>query len=289
MGLEDNARAALWARYPGAIIDTRSNSITDSRTGATVKEVDTNISSDPNTGIKQKMLCIRNFGDSSEILSIASNVDTFFGDMDLITLEVKSPNQPHSISSNDMVYSPKLIIYTNKLHISLEKIDAAFSMFNIKVEIMDESQLHGSLFISYGGPDEDAAKIINQSLKGYGIKTWFFPDDSLPGQKLHRMMYDGVNDHDSVLLICSKDSLTRNGVMNEIERVLEREAQEGGQDILIPITVDKYIFDEWKPERRDIAAQVKSRVITLVVPETETYEKEVKKIADSLKKNYVWN
>lgn len=123
---------------------------------------------------------------------------------------------------------------------------------------MDSSK---SLFISYGEPDKEDARKINAYLKRKGIRTWFFEDDALPGEKLHRVMHVGVNTHDRVLLLCSEASLSRPGVMNEIERVLEREAKEGGSDILIPLALDHYVYKDWAPSRLDIAAQVRSRVI----------------------------
>lgn len=120
---------------------------------------------------------------------------------------------------------------------------------------------YDSVFISYGGRDEPVATYINNYLKQNGIRTWFFPQDAHPGQKLHRVMSDGVNSHDRVLLICSKSSLSRYGVLNEIERALEREAREGGADILIPVAIDNYVFTMWKPARMDVAEQLRSRVI----------------------------
>jgi hypothetical protein len=94
-------------------------------------------------------------------------------------------------------------------------------------------------------------------------------------------MFEGVNLHDRVLLICSKSSLNRNGVLNEIERVLEREAKEGGSEILIPITIDDFVFDKWKPDRSDIAEQIKARVITSF-PDEVTSDKEFKVCAEKL-------
>jgi hypothetical protein len=32
---------------------------------------------------------------------------------------------------------------------------------------------------------------INSTLKAGGVKTWFFPEDNLPGEKLHRVMNEG--------------------------------------------------------------------------------------------------
>jgi TIR domain/Pentapeptide repeats (8 copies) len=124
------------------------------------------------------------------------------------------------------------------------------------------AEVFRTLFFSYGGPDEQIASVINNSLKSRGIKTWFFPDDALPGQKLHRVMHEGVNHHERVLLICSERSLQRPGVLNELERVFEREAREGGSDILIPVTLDDFVFGDWAPARPDVAAQVRSRVVT---------------------------
>ncbi|HAS8529054.1 TPA: toll/interleukin-1 receptor domain-containing protein [Vibrio vulnificus] len=143
--------------------------------------------------------------------------------------------------------------------------------------------MYKSIFISYGGPDEDSVSMLNKKLKTVGVTTWFFPNDSIPGQKLHRMMHEGVNKHDKVLLVCSKCSLTRAGVLNEIERVLEREAKEGGSDILIPVTLDQYVFDGWKPDRTDIADQLKSRVIINVDPTDDNYDLSIEKLVKALK------
>jgi hypothetical protein len=62
-------------------------------------------------------------------------------------------------------------------------------------------------------------------------------------------------------LLCSKNSLTRSGVLNELERVLEREAREGGTSILLPVRLDDFVLGSWAPDREDLAQQVRSRVI----------------------------
>jgi hypothetical protein len=146
--------------------------------------------------------------------------------------------------------------------------------------------LHQSLFVSYGGPDARIATEINAFLKARGVKTWFFPDDALPGQKLHRMMQQGIDSHDRILLVCSKSSLSRNGVLNELERVLEKEAELGGADLLIPVTVDDHVFSEWHPERPDVAKQVRSRVIT-TIPDPDddrvTFDAAMTKVVAALK------
>jgi hypothetical protein len=93
-----------------------------------------------------------------------------------------------------------------------------------------------STFISYGGPDTAFAQQLNDALLRNGVATFFFAKDAIPGTMLHRLMRDGVNDHDRVILICSEASLHRTGVLNEIKQTLAREARDGGKEYLIPIT-----------------------------------------------------
>lgn len=117
-----------------------------------------------------------------------------------------------------------------------------------------------STFISYGGPDEKFARRLNSDLEKNGVVTFFFPFDAPFGEKLHATMRR-VDDYDRVVLICSRDSLHRQGVQNEIEKVLEREAREGGASLLIPIAIDDYIFTEWIPTKPYLKQELLGRVV----------------------------
>ena len=183
-----------------------------------------------------------------------------------------------------MIFSPRLTLYTNEQCVPIQNIINSFNSEAILIDVVNESDMYKTLFISYGGSDKENAIKIKNSLKSKGIKTWFFPDDALPGDKLHRVMHDGVNNHDRVLLICSEQSLSRTGVLNEIERVLEREANEGGQDILIPITIDSYVYRDWASERKDIASQIRNRVISKVDVNSDEFEDQIDKIVRVLRK-----
>jgi hypothetical protein len=144
---------------------------------------------------------------------------------------------------------------------------------------------YSSVFISYGSPDEAFAERLNRELRSRGVKTFFFRHSALPGQRLHRLMSDGVNEHDRVVLICSKDSLNRAGVLNEIEQVLAREAREGGSEILIPLRLDDYVFS-WKPTKEDIARQIRDRVIpdfACAVSDTPAFDACIFKLLAALK------
>jgi hypothetical protein len=74
-------------------------------------------------------------------------------------------------------------------------------------------------------------------------------------------MRRGVNDHDRVILICSESSLQRPGVLNELTETLAREARDGGNEYLIPVRLDDYVFSSWAPAREDLAQTVRDRVI----------------------------
>ncbi|WP_165373735.1 MULTISPECIES: toll/interleukin-1 receptor domain-containing protein [Sorangium] len=134
-------------------------------------------------------------------------------------------------------------------------VDCALSL---KTDVFKMLQ---STFISYGAPDERFARKLYEALHRNGVTTFFFPEHAEPGEKLHRMMREGVNEHDRVILICSKDSLDRKGVLNELEEILTREARDGGASYLIPIRLDDYVFTGWKPKNADVAQAVRDRVV----------------------------
>jgi hypothetical protein len=118
-----------------------------------------------------------------------------------------------------------------------------------------------STFISYGSPDEPFARKLYEALHRNGVTTFFFAEHAVPGDKLHRMMRKGVNEHDRVILVCSKASLDRKGVLNEIEETLARESRDGGAAYLIPIRLDGYVFSGWAPPNPDTAQSVRDRVV----------------------------
>ena len=118
-----------------------------------------------------------------------------------------------------------------------------------------------STFISYGAPDEKFAIALRDELHKNGVTTFLFRDNAVPGEKLHRMMRDGVNNYDRVILICSEASLVRTGVLNEIEETLQREARDGGASYLVPIRLDDYVFTGWNPPNKEAAQAVLDRVV----------------------------
>jgi hypothetical protein len=285
--LHKNAIAFLQKRFPTALVLNSESSFFDTN-GKIILKIYPMIAQDMQSGIKQRAIAVENLGSHGEIPAIARSMDKLFQELDG-SVYVKMGNtinpRGHEIDTNQMAYAPRIVLYTNKLFVPIEQVINAFSEVNALIDVVEESEMHKTLFISYGGPDEESVSIINGKLKSKGVQTWFFPIDALPGEKLHRMMHDGVNKHDRVLLVCSEQSLTRPGVLNEIERVLEREAKEGGSSILIPISLDDFVYGDWAPERTDIADQVRTRVITKIdIGDDQKLENQIGKIVKVLQK-----
>jgi hypothetical protein len=157
----------------------------------------------------------------------------------------------------------KLITYDNTSQIRGIARDFLLRGFDAFSEIIapDARDTYHSVFLIYGGPDESVARRFYETFSRWGIACFFFPESAEPGKRLHRTMYDGINDHDRVVLLCSRSSLERPGVLNEIERLLSREASEGGTELVIPVALDDHVFTTWEPSRGDLAAQMRERVV----------------------------
>lgn len=282
-----NAVAFLQKRFPVAPV-LNSESIFSDVDGNEVFRIWPMIAQDSQSGMKQRAIAIEHLGSKNEVYAVAQSMDEIFSELDSsVYVKMGNPLKPtgHEIDTNQMIFAPRVVLYTNKLCIPTEAVIQAFNSANALIDIVDESEMHKTLFISYGGPDELAVREINRKIKSKGIQTWFFPDDARPGDKLHRMMHDGVNNHDRVLLVCSKESITRPGVLNEIERVLEREAKEGGSEILLPITLDDFVYGDWAPNRADIADQIRSRVIIKLEIGSDHIDSSIEKLAKVLRSN----
>lgn len=149
------------------------------------------------------------------------------------------------------------------------------------------SRMMQSTFISYGHPDADFARKLYEALHANGVKVFFFPEHAVPGKRLHRVMREGVNQHDRVVLVCSQASLTRPGVLNEIEETLAREAREGGESYLLPIRLDDYVFSGWAPSRPDLAQAIRDRVVadfTGTVTDDNAFNSALVKLLAALKR-----
>ena len=118
-----------------------------------------------------------------------------------------------------------------------------------------------STFISYGGPDEPFARRVYDALKRMGVTVFFFPETARLGERIDSEVFKQLQQHDRVLLICSKNSLTRPGVVHEIRETFDREARDGGASYILPITLDDYVFGEFREFQPEIAERLCRRII----------------------------
>ena len=66
----------------------------------------------------------------------------------------------------------------------------------------------------------------------------------------------GIRHYDKLVVICSKHSLESPPVIREIERALQKEDREH-RNVLFPIRIDDYLFDEWDhPRKADVVSKV---------------------------------
>ena len=149
---------------------------------------------------------------------------------------------------------------------------------------LSDRQTYDSVFLSYGGPDEPFARKLFLALQERGVEVFFFPESATPGQRLHRTMSESIHEYDRILLICSRSSVIRPGVLNELEQVLSREAREGGTELLMPVIIDDFVFNEWAPSRADLRRQVQDRVAADFRNATDDAEfaKQMNRVLDAL-------
>lgn len=136
------------------------------------------------------------------------------------------------------------------------------------------------VFISYGTPDEPFARRLHTALQHLGIDTFFFPKTATPGSPIDQVVRDAIHDCDHLILVSSRASLDRNGVLAEITELLAREMREGGTRRLIPARLDDYVLREWSPERPDMARSVRDRVMIDFSGALHNYEIWDQKIAE---------
>lgn len=88
-------------------------------------------------------------------------------------------------------------------------------------------------FICYGEPDLSFARKLNTGLNNKGIATWMYVMDYTPGQRTWREIIDNRRISHKFLVICSIASLSRSGVLKEIEQQVDEDLEK-----IVPISID---------------------------------------------------
>jgi hypothetical protein len=113
-----------------------------------------------------------------------------------------------------------------------------------------------SCFISHSSKDKRFCERFYADLQANGVRVWYFPEDAKWGEPVWGEIDRSIKVYDKLIIVCSKNALTSVPVQREIERALNREDKEH-KNILFPITIDDYIFDEWEhPRKADVLAKI---------------------------------
>lgn len=104
---------------------------------------------------------------------------------------------------------------------------------------------YGTVFLSYGFGDHRLVEAMRTDFRQAGVETWWFPQDAPAGGRIHHVVRSGIRKYDRMVLLCSRHALVRPGVINEIEECFQREAAEGGSDVVIPVILDDVLDQPW--------------------------------------------
>lgn len=121
------------------------------------------------------------------------------------------------------------------------------------------SRILRSTFIRYDSPDQPFARKLYEALYHAGVSAFFSPADAAIDEETSRMTRGGIVWNDRIVLVCSKGSLDREGVIAEIERTLARENRDGVAYV-IPVVIDDYLFSGWEPASVEVALALRGRV-----------------------------
>jgi TIR domain/Pentapeptide repeats (8 copies) len=143
-----------------------------------------------------------------------------------------------------------------------------------------------STFISYGGPDERFARRLYDALREHQVAVFFFPVSATVGERIDNEVFQRIQEHDRVILVCSQASLDRPGVLNEIQETFDREARDGGATYLLPIMLDDYVLTGWKASQPSLAERVNRRVVAdfrKAIRSRKAFDSALSRLVDALK------
>jgi hypothetical protein len=92
-------------------------------------------------------------------------------------------------------------------------------------------------FVAYGEPDREFAKRLVEDLRRHKVTCWFYSQDYTPGERTWKEVKTRRLEAERVIVICSVDSLTQDGLLKEIE-----EQGDDNPDKIIPVSRD----DIWR-------------------------------------------
>ncbi len=176
-----------------------------------------------------------------------------------------------------------------KLRLTPDQItDIAYKVVELK---NDSPILLFPVFLSHSGEDKVFARKLFDGLQKRNVRCWLDEKETKPGDRIIRIIDQAIKHYDKLLLICSEKSLTSWWVERELERILlkEKEYNKGKKEedkvnLIIPITIDDYIFKEWdSPWKVEVKRYIIGDFRTW--KDNENFQKSLDQLVDGLKVN----
>jgi len=123
---------------------------------------------------------------------------------------------------------------------AIERVEDVLQRFRCDPDVVQKwNQMGGaaerwhSCFISYGEPDRRLAEQIKTHLDNRGIRNWVYAHDSTGGARLWEEIGKNRRKAGKVLVLCSSQSLVRDGLLKEVEAQIDEDP-----DKIIPLSCD---------------------------------------------------
>ncbi|MHB8377406.1 MAG: toll/interleukin-1 receptor domain-containing protein [Dehalococcoidia bacterium] len=104
-------------------------------------------------------------------------------------------------------------------------------------EIVHTAADYYSCFLSFGAPDLEFATRLYGDLKARKVACWLYNIDQTPGERTWREIGQRRRGAGRMLVVCSVASLTRPGVLRELEQQIDEDPEK-----IVPLSLD----NEWR-------------------------------------------
>jgi hypothetical protein len=117
-------------------------------------------------------------------------------------------------------------------------------VFNSLLQTSREAQVrrYPSCFLSYAEADSEFVDRLYADLTALGVKVWNYKHNIPTGSKWKAEINKAIRSHERLLLVCSRESVYRQNVVDEILEAIGQE-RKTGRNMIVPVTIDDYIFD----------------------------------------------
>ena len=123
------------------------------------------------------------------------------------------------------------------------------------------SQRFRSCFVSHSSADADFVAELVKRLRDAGVRTWYAPEDLVPGRKIHEEVAAAIATFDRLIVVLSESSIASRWVQTELRWARRREREEGAR-VLFPVSLVPFqaltsfeLFDA--DSGQDLAAEIR--------------------------------